>query len=113
MVEEKFFAVNQSPEDILVRLPSSRGRLLVVFSFGFLFQIAVGQLQFVGLGCARVNPIINFPHFFLVVARLVGCKQGGAALVGGQFILNFFGVKQVQALRQAGILGAFALARAR
>src|SRR5205085_11864097 len=113
VVEKKLFGIDQSPKDILVGLAASGGRFLFVFAFDFLFQITVGQFHFLRIGVAGVNPRIEFANFLRIGALFVHGQQGGAALIGGEFLLDFLGVEQMEALSQAGILGALALAGTR
>src|SRR2546430_17520811 len=81
-----------------------------IFAFGSLLEISAREFQFLRLRFTRICPEIEFPDFFSISSLLILSQQGRSALVGCEFVLDFFCVEQMEALRQARILGTLALA---
>src|SRR5207244_13545467 len=60
----------------------------------------------------RIGELIEIAELVVVASRVCG-ELRGAAGVGRELFLNVLRIEQVQALREAGFLGALAFARAR
>ena len=100
VVEQKLFGVDQRPDDVFV------GWLGVLGVFG---QVGLGDVQFVCVRLAGIDPAIKFADADLD-RPLVGGQLGGPPRRAGDFVLHFAAVEQVQALGEVGVLRAFAFA---
>src|SRR5688572_30042372 len=105
MIEQELLRVDQCPDDVFVTLLFAK--FWIVFAILVLrrfAQVIQGQFQLFRIGFSRVNRVVQFTNFLVVLPlRIVG-QQGSAALGIGQLVLHVFRVQQVQALRQAGVL---------
>ena len=119
MVEEEFFGVDERPDDVFVGHTGWVFRFCFAVLVGdgrgnglFAVQILEGDLEFVIRWVAAECHKVEFSDFFSMGAAVVLGPLRGSAGVGGKFFLECFRIEQVKALREAGVLGSFAFARA-
>src|SRR5438094_1918453 len=113
MVKQELLRVDQGPDNVLVSLPFAAQRLLLLLVRGSPVNVFLGQRRFLSRGFAGISREVKLADFFVIGPPGVGGQTRGDAFVVGQFLLNLLGVEQMQALRQAGVLRAFAFAGAR
>ena len=112
MVKQELLRVNQGPDNVLVSLAFAAQRFLLLLVRGLPGDVFLGQIRFLGRGFAGISRHVKLADFFFLAALGVGSQTRGDAFVVGQLLLDFFRVQQMQALREAGVLRAFALAGA-
>ena len=115
VIKEKFFGVDEGPDDVLVGDLNGVGRRFSLFFFLRLLgggrqllavEILEGRIQLLGIGVAAEGQQLEFTDLFFVGAARVGHESRRSAGVGGQFFLDALGIEQVKTLGQARILGA-------
>ena len=103
VVEQKFFCVQESPDDVFVGDAFGGGEFFGGDAGGFLLDVFDAGFDFGGGGFAGEGEEIKFADFVVVGAGVFG-EEGRAAGVSGEFVLNFLGVNEVQGLRETGFL---------
>src|SRR5437660_3550780 len=113
VVKQELLRVNQRPDNVLVSLAFAAQRFLLLLVRALAGDVFLGQSCFLSRGFAGISRQVKLADFFFIAAPGVGCQTRRHAFVVGQFLLNLLGVQQMQALREAGVLRAFAFAGAR
>ena len=94
VIEQKFFCVQESPDDVFVSDAFGGDEFVGRDASGFLLDVFDAGFDFSGRGFAREGEQVQFADFIVVRAAVLG-EQGRAAVVGGEFILNLLGVDEV------------------
>ena len=111
MIEQKLFRVQEGPEDVFIGFLFAFGSLVTGLAGGLLVEVCAGEFDFVGIGFAAEGDVVKVGDFIVVGPGVPG-QRIGTAIAARELCLDLRGIKQVQALREAGFLGAFALASA-
>ena len=112
MVKQELLAVDERPHNIFVCLALAGQRAFVVRAGCLFGDVLCGQLGFFGLRQSGIGRKVELVDFFLIAPFGVSRQRCGDALVIGEFLLDFPGIEQMEALGEAGVLRALALAGA-
>ena len=89
MVEEKFFGVEERPDDVFVSGAFGGDRFVFGGFGGFARDVAGGRVHFLDVRFARESQEIKAADFFFVGGGILG-EQSWAARIGSELFLDVF-----------------------